>query len=136
MIIGFLFLWLLTAVGLWVVTGIVPGVRICSPGGLWTAALVLGLVNAFIRPLLWLLTLPLTLLTFGLFALVINALMIKLTAALVTDLEVDGFVPALLAAVVMSLLALIGFGLLQWSTMGEVHWLIEHNSNPAVGIII
>gem|GEM_PF-4479605 len=47
--------------------------RVCSPGGLWTAALVLGLVNAFIRPLLWLLTLPLTLLTFGLFALVIEA---------------------------------------------------------------
>jgi len=114
MLLGILFMWLVTAVGLAVVTWIVPGVRTRSTGGLLWAALVLGLVNAFIRPLLWLLTLPLTVLTFGLFVLVINALMLLLTAALVPGFEVRGFGSALLGAIVMGLLTLIGLLLLGW----------------------
>jgi putative membrane protein len=92
-------------------------------GALLAAALILGLVNAFIRPVLWLLTLPLTVLTFGLFALVINALMIMLTAAMVKGFEVDGFGSALLAALVMALLGLLGFALLEWWLMGDVQWI-------------
>ncbi len=123
MLMGFLYIWLVTAFGLWVVTWIVPGVRARSGSGLLLAALVLGLVNAFIRPLLWLLTLPLTVLTFGLFALFINAFTIWLTAALVRDFEVRNFGAALLAALVMALLGVIGLGLLQWLVLDEIYWI-------------
>ena len=69
MLIGLLVFWLMTALGLWLVTLLVSGVRARSVGSLLLAALVLGVVNAVIRPLLWILTLPLTVLTFGLFVL-------------------------------------------------------------------
>lgn len=131
MLFGILFIWLVTAVGLWVVTRIVPGVRVHSTGGLLWAALVLGLVNAFIRPVLWILTLPLTVLTFGLFALVINAFTLWLTAAMVKDFEIDGFGSALLAALVMALLGMFGFILLSWMMMGEVHWVM-YRSGPGM----
>ncbi len=123
MLVGILFIWLVTAFGLWIVTLVVPGVTARSTGSLLLAALVLGLVNAFIRPLLWLLTLPLTVLTFGLFALVINAFTLWFTGAVVNGFEVRDFASALLAALVMALLGLAGFILLQWLMMGEVHWM-------------
>lgn len=123
MIFGFLFVWLLTVFGLWVVTRILPGVRAKTTRGLWLAALVLGLVNIFIRPLLWVLTLPLTVLSFGLFALVVNALMIQFTAWLVSDFEVDGFGSALLAALIVVVLALLAFIATQWLHGGTIHWI-------------
>lgn len=131
MFLGIIFIWLVTALGLWVVTRIVPGVRVCSTGGLLWSAFVLGLVNAFIRPILWLLTLPLTVLTFGLFALVVNAFTLWLTSAMVKDFEIDGFGSALLGALVMALLGVIGFVLLHWLMMGEVHWII-YRSEPGI----
>jgi putative membrane protein len=124
--------WLLTVVGLWLVAHTVRGVRLRTTGGLWLAGLVLGLVNVFIRPLLWLLTLPLTVLSLGLFALVINALMIQFTAWLVPDLEVDGFGWALLAALIMALLAVAVFVLIQWLTGGTVHWMYFEESTRSV----
>ncbi len=129
MLSGILTTWLLTALGLWITTLIVPGVNARSGGGLLWAALALGIANVFIRPLLWVLTLPLTVLSFGLFALVINALMIWLSAALVADFEVRGFGSALLAALVMALLSLAGFILMQWWMGAGVHWIsIERHS--------
>ena len=133
MLTGILVIWAVTAVGLGVVTLLLPGVKAKSIGSLLVAALILGLVNAFIRPLLWLLTLPLTMLTYGLFALVINALMIMLTSALVKGFKVDGFGSALLAALIMALLGLLGFALLQWWLMGDVQWLyFEHRGGAYV----
>jgi len=123
MLTGIIFMWLITAIGLWVVTLIVPGVRTRSMSGLLWAAFVLGLVNAFIRPVLWLLTFPLTVLTFGLFALVVNAFTLWLSAAMVKDFEVDGFGSALLAALVMAVLGMIGFVLLHLFMGGEVQWM-------------
>ncbi len=124
MLSGIFFIWLVTALGLWIVTRIVPGVRVNSTGGLLWAALVLGMVNAFIRPVLWILTLPLTVFTFGLFALFINAFTLWLTAMMVKNFEIDGFGNALLAALVMALLGVVGFILLSWIMVGEVHWIM------------
>jgi len=99
-----------------------------STAGLWLAALVLGLANAFIRPVLWVLTLPLTVLTFGFFALVINALIIRATASLVTDFEVEDFGSALLAALVMAGFGILAFILIEWWMLGGVNWVvIEHS---------
>ena len=119
------FIWFVTSIGLWLTTKIVKGVRARSTGGLLLAALVLGLVNSFIRPVLLFFTLPITVLSFGLFALVINALMISITAALVPGFEVDGFGSALLAALVMALLSLLGlliFGGLFAANMQWMFW--------------
>jgi putative membrane protein len=122
MIIEILSMWLVTAFGIWLVTRIVPGVQVVSTRGLWQAALVLGLVNAIIKPVLWFLTFPLTVLTFGLFALVVNALMLQLTAWLVADFRVRGFGSALLAALVMAVLGLMEFVIVQWLTFGYIQW--------------
>lgn len=120
--IGIIFIWIVTLLGLWIVTLVVPGVRTNTAGGLILAALVLGLVNTFIRPVLWFLTLPLTVLTFGLFVLVVNAITISLTSSLVSNFEVDGFGSALLAALIMAILGILGFAALEWVMMGRVHW--------------
>lgn len=125
--LGFLIIWALTAFGLWTVCLLVPGVRTHSTEGLWLAALVLGFANAFIRPVLWVLTLPLTVLSFGLFALVVNGLLVWATASLVSDFEVDSFGSAMLAAFVMALLGIIGFILIEWWMLGSVNWMMmEH----------
>jgi len=121
-LIEIIFIWIVTLLGLWIVTLVVPGVRTNTAGGLILAALVLGLVNTFIRPVLWLLTLPLTVLTFGLFVLVVNAITISLTSSLVSNFEVDGFGSALLAALIMAILGILGFAALEWVMMGRVHW--------------
>lgn len=122
-------MWLVTAMGLAVVTRIVPGVRVSSTGGLLWAAFVLGLVNAFIRPLLWLLTLPLTVLTFGLFALVINAFTLWLSAVMVKDFEIDNFASALLASLLMALMGIVGFVLFNWFMMGEMVWMMHRGGS-------
>ena len=123
MLIGLLVIWLVTAVGLGLVTLLVSGVRVRSAGDLLIATLVLATINAFIRPLLWVLTMPLTVFTFGLFALLINALMIRITAAIVPGFEVERFSDALLAAVIMALLAIAGFMFLQWMAFDVIIWM-------------
>ncbi len=135
MLAELIWMWLITALGLWLVTLIVPGVRARTTSGLLWAAFLLGLVNAFIRPVLWILTMPLTVMTFGLFALVINAFTLWITAAMVEDFEIDSFGSALLAALVMALLGMVGFILLSWLMMGEVHWMI-HRGEMGMGITI
>lgn len=103
----FLLHWATTAVSLWVASHLFKGIRFGSTGALVVSALLLGLANAVVRPLLVLLTMPLTLLTFGLFLLVINALMLLLVAKLVNGFKVDGFWTALWASLFISLLSLV-----------------------------
>jgi len=90
----------------------VKGVEIEGFGVALIAALVFGLVNGVVRPLMVLLTLPLTILSFGLFLFVVNALMFRLAAAIVPGFRVAGFGPALLGSVLLSLLNLGVAGLL------------------------
>jgi len=102
--------WVLNAAALWIVAHLLPGVTYRSIPALLLAAAVLGLLNALIRPILLLVTLPLNILTLGLFTLIINAIMLLLVDALIPGFTVAGFWTALLAAV---LLAIVG-GLLGW----------------------
>lgn len=102
-----LFRWLINAITLLIVSQIVPGFGIDSLYHALVAALVLGLVNALVRPLLFILTLPVTIVTLGLFSFVINALMIWLASTVVKGFEVDGFVPALLAAMILWVISLL-----------------------------
>jgi putative membrane protein len=100
--------WLLNAAALWVTDLILPGITITGIGPLLLAALVIGLINALIRPVLLILTIPITILTLGLFLLVLNALLFWLAAALVAGFLVAGFWWAFLGALIMSI---VGFAL-------------------------
>jgi putative membrane protein len=100
---SFLQHWLITAVALAAAAHVVPGIHLTSGLALVGAALVLGLVNAIVRPVLVLLTLPITVLTLGLFYLVVNGLAFGLAAALVPGFGVASFGSAVLGALVMSL---------------------------------
>jgi putative membrane protein len=103
----FLLHWAITALSLWVASHLFKGIRFASTGALVVSALLLGLANAVVRPLLVVLTLPLTLITFGMFLLVINALMLLLVARLVDGFKVDGFWTALWASLFIALLSLV-----------------------------
>lgn len=101
---GILVNWLLSAVAIGITAYLLPGVHI--NGGVVTIlvlSVVLGLINAILKPILKLLTLPITILTLGLFSLVINALLILLASSIVPDFVVDGFWWALLFSIVLSL---------------------------------
>ncbi len=88
---------------------ILPGVSISTIGVAFLAALVFGLVNLIVRPIVMLLTLPLNLLTLGLFSFIVNALMFGLTAMLVPGFQVDTFITALLGALILALVtAMVG----------------------------
>jgi putative membrane protein len=102
----FLVHWAITALALWVASLIFRGLKFESTSALVISALLLGLANAVVKPLLIVLTLPLTLLTFGLFLLVINALMIMLVAALVRGFKLSGFWTAFFASIFISLLSI------------------------------
>lgn len=103
----FLLHWALTALALWVASHVFKGIQFSSTASLVVAALLLGLANAVVRPLLVLLTLPLTVLTFGLFLLVINALMLLLVAKLVDGFKVAGFWTAFWASLFMAVLSFV-----------------------------
>lgn len=100
---GLLLRLLIGALGLWLAALLVPGIEIQGIGTLLFAALLLGIVNAVVRPLLIILTLPVTVLTLGLFLLVINAAMLGLVASLLGDFSISGFFAALFGALILSL---------------------------------
>ncbi|HOX24676.1 MAG TPA: phage holin family protein [Candidatus Krumholzibacteria bacterium] len=99
--------WLVLAAALGLTAYVLPGVDVTSPGALLVAALVLGFLNAILKPVLVLLTLPLTILTLGIFYLVLNAILFGLASALVPGFTVHGFGAAFLGAIVMSLLSMV-----------------------------
>jgi putative membrane protein len=100
---GFLLRLLITAGGLWLAASWLDGVRFDGAFALVIAALLLGIVNAIVRPIALVLTFPITLVTLGLFVFVINGAMLLIVAALVPAFHVDGWVPAILASIVVSI---------------------------------
>ena len=99
--------WIINAAALLLVAYLYPGVTVADFWAAMIAALVLGLVNAVIRPLLVLLTLPVTVLTLGLFLFVINAFLFWFVAEIVTGFKVTGFMAALIGSVLYSLITLV-----------------------------
>ena len=100
---GFLIRLVLNAVALIAVAYIVPGIHVYGIGGALLAALILGIVNAVIRPILIVISLPIEILTLGFFVLVINALLFWFVGALHVGLYVDGFWPAFWGALLMAI---------------------------------
>ena len=103
--VGFLTHWLITALALWATAYVIPGVHLESPQAIAIAALLLGLVNALVRPILFVLTLPITIMTLGLFYFVVNGIAFGLTAWLVPGFEVDGALPAIAGALMVSVIS-------------------------------
>ncbi len=101
----FLLTWLATAISRWVTAYIVPGLAISGFTAAAVGAIVLGLVNAIVKPLLILFTLPLTILTLGLFLLVVNAIALSLVGYFTPGFNVDGFFPAVFGSIVLSLVS-------------------------------
>ena len=99
---GFLTRLVITALGLWAAKTIVPGVVILGWGNLIVAALLLGMVNAFVRPILFVLTLPITIVTLGLFLLILNGLSLALVAWLMPGVAVSTIWAATLGALVVT----------------------------------
>jgi putative membrane protein len=96
------------ALGLWIAAALVPGMGFTNLGSLIAAAVLLGVVNAVVRPVVFVLTLPLTVMTLGLFLLVVNAAMIGLVATLLGGFYVHGLIPGVLGAIVTGVTSWIG----------------------------
>lgn len=103
--VAFLVYWLVQAAALFLTSRIVPGIHVASYGALAIAALVIGFVNALVRPVLVLLSLPLTIVTLGLFYFVVNGVCLMLAAALVPGFTIEGCLTAIVGALVMSVIA-------------------------------
>jgi putative membrane protein len=108
MIARFILRAVMAAAGLWLASYLVPGIEVKGLESLAAAAVLLGLVNAFVRPVVLLLTLPVTLLTLGLFLLVVNAAMLELVAMMLNGFNISNFWAAILGAIVVSIVSWIG----------------------------
>lgn len=108
MLAKFLVRAVFAALGLWAASVIVPGVHVANTGTLIVAALLLGVVNAFVRPIVTILTLPLTIVTLGLFLLIVNAMMIGLVDLMLGGFDVRGLLAGIMAAIVTGVASWIG----------------------------
>jgi putative membrane protein len=102
-----LLLWILCALALVITSKLVPGFHVSSFGAAMVAAVVIGLLNATVGLVLKIITFPISILTLGLFLLVINAIMIMAASAIVPGLKVDGLLPAFWGALVLALLGML-----------------------------
>jgi putative membrane protein len=121
----FLIHWAVMSLSLWVASFIFYGLKFENRSSLFISALLLGFVNAVLRPILIILTLPLTLVTLGLFALVINALMVMLVAKLVKGFKLSGFWTAFFVGIFIAL-----FGLLIELLLPSQGVVLIHTVNP------
>ena len=109
---GFLLRVVITAIGLWVASVWVPGVHIDSTSTLLLAGLLLGVVNAIVRPIAIILTLPLTIVTLGLFLLVLNAAMVWLVNKIIPGFHAPWFMPAFLTSIIVWLVGWVASSLI------------------------
>jgi putative membrane protein len=109
---GILINWIVSAMVIFSVAYFVPGVHVASFTTALVVALVLGIINAFVKPVLLILTLPITILTLGLFTLVLNAVLILLVSQVVPGFRIDGFLWALIFGVILSLASTVVHNLL------------------------
>jgi putative membrane protein len=121
--VGFLLRAAIAALGLWIASQLLSGLSFDSTEKLVLAALVLGVVNAIVRPIAFILTLPITVVTLGLFLFVLNAAMIGLVARLIPGFEIDGFWTAVLAAIIVGVISWAGSSVI--GSKGKVE-LIRH----------
>ena len=132
----FVFRWAITTVAVMVASSIIHGIRYDSVASLIGAALLLGIFNAFLRPILLILSAPLILLTLGLFILIVNGLMLLIVPSIVIGFHVDTFASAFWGAIVISIVSWILSAFFRGSD-GRVHVLTHHTQiRPVRGRVI
>ena len=132
----FVFRWAITTVAVMVASSIIHGIRYDSVASLIGAALLLGIFNAFLRPILLILSAPLILLTLGLFILVVNGLMLLIVPSIVIGFHVDTFASAFWGAIVISIVSWILSAFFRGSD-GRVHVLTHHTQiRPVRGRVL
>jgi putative membrane protein len=132
----FVFRWLVTSIAVMVAAKIVPGIRYDAPAWLFLAALLLGFLNAFVRPVLLILSAPLILLTLGFFILIINGLLLLWVPTFVPGFHVDSFGSAFWGAIVVGIVSWILSAFFR-GTDGRVHVLTHHTQiKPVQGRVI
>ncbi|MFP6638969.1 MAG: phage holin family protein [Myxococcota bacterium] len=125
---GFIVRMAINILGLWVADALVPGIRIAGAGTFILAGILLGVVNALVRPVLLVLTLPFTLITLGLFVLVINAAMLGLVSVFLEQFTISGFWAAFWGAIVISLTSWFTSYLI--GPRGSVETMVIRSSGP------
>lgn len=108
--ISFFVVWFLSAICLYVTAAIVPGFKINSFWSSMWAVVVIGFFNMLLRPVLMFFAIPINFITFGLFVFVINAVILKIAAKLMSSFDIDGWIPAIIGAVVLAILQALIFG--------------------------
>lgn len=121
----FVFRWIATTVAVMVAASIIHGIRYDTVGSLIGAALLLGILNAFVRPVLLILSAPLILLTLGFFVLVVNSLMLLVVPSIVSGFHVDSFWSAFWGAIIISIISWMLSAFFRGSD-GRVHVLTHH----------
>ena len=124
---GIIIRTLITMLGLFVASALIPGVHIDGTGTFILAAILLGLVNAFVRPILFVLTLPITILTLGLFLLVLNAAMFGLVAALLEKFAVAGLGSAIPGALIVGIVSTLASWYIGPTGRYEVYVVTRHD---------
>ncbi len=126
--VAFLIRWAVTTVAVFAAVKVVPGIHCGTTEALLGASLLLGIINAFVRPVLLLLSLPFIIVTMGLFIFVVNALLLKLVSALIPGFYVDGFWSAFFGAIIIGIVSWILSSFFR-SSDGSIHAITHH---PAI----
>jgi putative membrane protein len=124
---AFVVRWLVTTVAVLVAAHLIPGISYEGWGALLGASLLLGIINAFVRPVLLLLSLPFIIVTMGLFIFVVNALLLMLVSKIIPPFQVAGFWSAFFGAIIISLVSWILSSLFRGSD-GKVHVITHHTA--------
>ena len=106
-----LLVWILSSVGIFLTSRIVKGFEVASFGSAMVASIVVGLFNMTLRPILLILTLPVNFLTLGLFTFVVNAVVLRVSASLLKNFNIEGWGPAIIGAFILAVINLILFGI-------------------------
>lgn len=99
--------WVVNALALYIVAALVPGIHILNFTSALFAVIIIGLVNTLLKPILFVLTLPVTILTLGIFSLILNALMLLLAGSVISGFRVDGFWAAFLGSILLSIVTAV-----------------------------
>ena len=110
---GLLIRWVINALGLVLIAGVIEGVSLQGFDAALVAILVLGVANAIVRPILLILTLPLTIITLGLFTFVLNGFILYMVASVVSGFQIEGFLAAIVATILLSLVSAVANALVR-----------------------
>ena len=124
---AFLVRWLVTTIAVLAAERLLPGIRCDGWGALLGASLLLGIINAFVRPVLLLLSLPFIIVTMGLFIFVVNALLLLLVSKIIPPFQVDGFWTAFFGAIIISLVSWVLSSFFRGSD-GKIYTITHHSS--------